>query len=999
MQSDCRSSFNELMDTPVDFSNFLMNRLKVDTLTPKLLAGPIYKLMKGSCKSLVELEYQLKEVYKATTDQLDWVNPKGASSRKYTTSVTKTKAADYGHIKWIKDLMPRTMWIHEPIGYDKHALWGVSHWGHKRQRFYGFAVNRESACDVYSKHRIITVTELKIVEWHNYKHLDWITMRQDDDKLYKFKEGDFKRLCIQDIKDMLLLLVQGKLTNLTVKERFAFNKKLNLTMSDTYRFDLKHKEAYIAYSNLRGFIYQNKDKQKRLMQINELHKFSDGTLTDVRTALDDRCGVLDRGREVLVLLGGEVFDRTSSSLATRTLILSISIVQATKLRKQADIQEGKDKSVLSTQEYIRKVVEDVGEDEDFKGESWVSAVEFVNANEGIVNGCLGDIKNYFKNGKLDHKKNSLISSLTFVYEAHGVPSANSDGKPPIGGSFENLPQGAHPMYAFPNMPAYANPNLTGLFPNLLGPLTPFVRWIEDYPLPDGLKMPSHIGFYDRKGDPDNFLHLFEGAIRMRKWLMLVACHMFTYTLKVFARIWWNSQKADLPATYKGLMEKMYTWVEAREVATNGVSNDQRDSFERPKKSSWNNNKGQMGRSRSFSYKGESHKLLSNSAKSSREIFTTERRKLVRSNIRTLLPKVETVNQISSSGLQYSPRGVFGRRVVVVRRNTIRSHNRIRSPHDHEDTYIRNRKRIIEKVFGSQIGRNMEVTADDMVIKSDFKEEMLADIEETFKRPHAINLKLKPRKCSFGVEEGIYFGHLVTKQGIKADPSKIPLEKHRECPSFHENPKKLHEWKDGSVDNRSKRSLSKNERMLRVTANNGYTNQRSMADVSKSKGKRIHVRIGYYWPSMHKDAKDLIRKYEACQIYSSILRKPKQEMKSIMSPWPFLQRGIDIIGPIPAMPGGARFLVVAIDYFTKWVEAKTLISITGRHMEKFIWEHIVCRFGRPQIIISDNRKQFAESTFPIFYKKLKAIQAFTSVYHPQANGQVEVTNREIIKGME
>nr|GFC54470.1 hypothetical protein [Tanacetum cinerariifolium] len=189
-QTDARTSFNELLDTPIDFSNFIMNRLDIATLTPKLLA-----------------------VYKATTDQLDWVNPEGqqyqhnllqplpllpdnrgrrvipfdhfinndleflqggASSHKYTTSVTKTKAADYGHIKWIEDLVPRAMWIQDPINYDRHALWGVSHWGRKRQQFYRFAVNQESALDVYSKRRIIAVTELKIVEWHNYKHLDWI---------------------------------------------------------------------------------------------------------------------------------------------------------------------------------------------------------------------------------------------------------------------------------------------------------------------------------------------------------------------------------------------------------------------------------------------------------------------------------------------------------------------------------------------------------------------------------------------------------------------------------------------------------------------------------------------------------------------------------------------------------------------------------------------------------------------------------------------------------
>nr|GFB79442.1 hypothetical protein [Tanacetum cinerariifolium] len=111
-QGDSRSSFNELLDTPINFSNFIMNRLGVDTLTPELLAGPTYELMRRSCTSLTELEYHLEEVYKATTDQLDWVNPE-----------------DYGHIKWIEDLVPRSMWIQEPLNYDKHALWGVSHWG------------------------------------------------------------------------------------------------------------------------------------------------------------------------------------------------------------------------------------------------------------------------------------------------------------------------------------------------------------------------------------------------------------------------------------------------------------------------------------------------------------------------------------------------------------------------------------------------------------------------------------------------------------------------------------------------------------------------------------------------------------------------------------------------------------------------------------------------------------------------------------------------------
>nr|GEX23126.1 hypothetical protein [Tanacetum cinerariifolium] len=248
-------------DTPIDFSNFIMNRLGVDTLTLKLLAGPTYELMRGSCTSLTELEYHLEEPLPLIPDNqghrvipfahfinndLEYLRG-GASSRKYTTFVTKTKAADYGHIKWIEDLVPRTTWIQE--------------------------------------RKIIAVTELKIVEWHNYKHLDWILVRRDDDKIYKFKEDNFKRLRLQDIEDMLLLLRRVEDLQLGVE---SYQKRLNLTKPDTYRSDLKRLEAHTAYSNPRGFIYQNKEKKNRLMRIDELYKFSDGTLNDVRNALDDR---------------------------------------------------------------------------------------------------------------------------------------------------------------------------------------------------------------------------------------------------------------------------------------------------------------------------------------------------------------------------------------------------------------------------------------------------------------------------------------------------------------------------------------------------------------------------------------------------------------------------------------------------------------------------------------------------------------------------------------
>nr|GEX93461.1 hypothetical protein [Tanacetum cinerariifolium] len=227
-QTNARSSFNELLDTPIDFSNFIMNRLGVATLTPELLAGPTYELMRGSFNSLTELEYHLEEVYKATTYQLDW--------------------------------------------------------------FYGFAVNRESTLDVYFKRRIIAVTELQIMEWHNYKHLDWILVCRDDDKIYKFKEGDFKRLRLQDIKDMLLLLVQGKLSNLIVEERFAFNVSLRVfTRSIVIKRRVEDLQLGVeSYQKRLNLTKPDTYGVQMIMRFNEIHKFSDGTLQHIDEALDYR---------------------------------------------------------------------------------------------------------------------------------------------------------------------------------------------------------------------------------------------------------------------------------------------------------------------------------------------------------------------------------------------------------------------------------------------------------------------------------------------------------------------------------------------------------------------------------------------------------------------------------------------------------------------------------------------------------------------------------------
>nr|GEZ84785.1 hypothetical protein [Tanacetum cinerariifolium] len=148
----------------------------------------------------------------------------GASNRKYTTSITKSKAADYGYIKWIEDL------------------------------FYGFAVNRESARDVYFKRRIIVGTDLKIFEWHNYKHLDWIT-----------------------------------LTNLTIEERFAFNVSLRMfTRSIVIQRRVEDLQLAACGRSLTESRKLPEEAQPYKARHVSIRSKADGMLNDVRNALDDR---------------------------------------------------------------------------------------------------------------------------------------------------------------------------------------------------------------------------------------------------------------------------------------------------------------------------------------------------------------------------------------------------------------------------------------------------------------------------------------------------------------------------------------------------------------------------------------------------------------------------------------------------------------------------------------------------------------------------------------
>ncbi|GJW09249.1 hypothetical protein Tco_1575076 [Tanacetum coccineum] len=230
----------------------------------------------------------------------------------YTTSTTKTKAAQYD-LQGIEDMVPN-IWSPLKVAYDKYALWGISHWRKERKTFYAYARGLEFSHDVYSTKRILAVTRVEVMRKHGYGYLREIEVQRADNELYTFKEGYFPRLRINDIEDMLILVVQNRLTNLLGDDVFDFaialrmftrsmviqkrvedlqlgvksyQKKINITKPETTSPDIKKRDPYTPYQDPQGFIYVDNQRRNRLMRSDKLYKFSDGTLTSLRTLLDD----------------------------------------------------------------------------------------------------------------------------------------------------------------------------------------------------------------------------------------------------------------------------------------------------------------------------------------------------------------------------------------------------------------------------------------------------------------------------------------------------------------------------------------------------------------------------------------------------------------------------------------------------------------------------------------------------------------------------------------
>nr|GEW25907.1 reverse transcriptase domain-containing protein [Tanacetum cinerariifolium] len=669
------------------------------------------------------------------------------------------------------------------------------------------------------------------------------------------------------------------------------------------------------------------------------------------------------------------------------------------------------------------------------------------------------------------------------------------------------------------------------------PFTPRIRYF-DFPK---TRMPSHIKTYDGSEDPKDHLKIFQAAAKTERWAMPTWCHMLNSTLTGNARKKYIKDPIELHNIKQRDGESTKDF--ARSLRTMKLLEDQ----------------GQ--------------KVASGSVDSSRNAKDIDAYKGYH-QIQMATEDEDKIAFITIQGIFCYTKMPFGIRNAGA-------------------TY----QRLVDKAFHKQIGRNLEVYVDDLVIKSRTEDEIVRDVEETFKTPREINMKLNPKKCAFGVKEGMFPGYKVNAKGLKVCPDKrnhchsLKFEKMHEKSDFHwtteaedafkqmtqlmaelpmltalmekeelivylavvketvsavlmtereakqmpiyfvsralrgpklnytsmkklivalvhvskclkrvsvkgqiltdfivERPEEdstdtpieeegmLPEpwilYTDGSsctdgsraglivtnpegmkfnyalrfrfnstnnepeyealiaglriAEQMGVKTLQENvdSRLVANQVNETYVAKEAdiicylekgilPADVKKARAikwnswwfvvvnetlykkyfigpwlrcvgplqanyilRDIHegfcsmhagtrsvmdkaLRTGYYWPTIHRDTRTLIRACQDCQVHKPVLTNPQQKLTPIKSPCPFYKWGIDIAGPFSEGPEKVKFLIVAMDYFTKWIKAKLVTTITVNQIKKFVWDNVVCRFGLPREIISDNGKQFQD----------------------------------------
>ncbi|MGV7343076.1 integrase, partial [Mycobacterium kansasii] len=160
--------------------------------------------------------------------------------------------------------------------------------------------------------------------------------------------------------------------------------------------------------------------------------------------------------------------------------------------------------------------------------------------------------------------------------------------------------------------------------------------------------------------------------------------------------------------------------------------------------------------------------------------------------------------------------------------------------------------------------------------------------------------------------------------------------------------------------------------------------------------RVH-RMGYYWPTMFKDAIEYAKRCHEGQIHGDVIHVPPEDLHQSIASWPFSAWGLDVIGPInPPSSKAKQYILAATDYFSKWTEAVALRNVKEKDVVDFIRHAIIYRHGIPKKIVTDNDTPFKNRGMEKLCQKFSIRHSFSTPYYPPANGLAEAFNKTIVK---
>nr|GEY26234.1 monodehydroascorbate reductase [Tanacetum cinerariifolium] len=341
-------SSNALTGDMATFIDWFCKRRGITKLKPQELEGPAFEIIKVFHPDVIHLQYQMEECHKLLTDSVDdsipWNNVSkplslggppgqvtiqsdfffnkdleylryGSKGNRPALSISKMKAAYYPNVG-LEQMVPDQFWINEECKYDIAAMYGISHWWFQRQRFYIDRHMSEGDRNTFRTYmQILSVVRIEVFSMYGYDYMKKIVLRRADLNEHIIAERDFKYLYPSDFKDLYLLNLQGTLNHLPPKDKRilftavnqwirqlvirqrvedfqlgikSYQTQLNLTKPQWDAMGFEYKHDYTVIDSPRAVIFRDKYEVQMMMRLNEIHKFSDGTLQQVDEALDYR---------------------------------------------------------------------------------------------------------------------------------------------------------------------------------------------------------------------------------------------------------------------------------------------------------------------------------------------------------------------------------------------------------------------------------------------------------------------------------------------------------------------------------------------------------------------------------------------------------------------------------------------------------------------------------------------------------------------------------------